>query len=152
MDNAGLRIVFEVAVVALEIFTVYFYQSGCFRFKARLAGRMLKTVPLLICQCFLIFVLVGGFAANGEDAGEVTAFALAETVGIIFVSIVLFLYFDRTVTAYEYGHRRDMDLLRSESQLRYYETVKSNLDTGCRYKNLVFTINVTYDILTPKER
>jgi hypothetical protein len=96
------------------------------------AGRMLKTVPILICQFFLIFALIGGFFADYESTGEVTAFTLAETIGIIFVNIVLFLYFDKIVAAYEYGHLREMARLRSESQLKYYEAVKSNLDTLLR--------------------
>jgi hypothetical protein len=128
-DHGALRMIGATAAKLINLPVAVAFALFIGRHKETFAGRMPKTVPLLICQCFLTVILVGGFVADFKKSGEVTAFTLTETLGIIFVNIVLFLYFDKTVTSYEYGHRREMALLRSESQKKYYETIKSNLNT-----------------------
>jgi hypothetical protein len=93
------------------------------------AGRMSKTIPLLICQFLLTLILISGFIVDYRSSGNQSLFYLAETVGIIFISIVVFLYYDTTVSFYEYRHRQELSELRSRDDMKYYRTVKSNLET-----------------------
>jgi hypothetical protein len=92
------------------------------------AGRMLKTMPLLICQFILTLILASGFIADYRNDDR-TVFYLVETVGIIFISVIVFLYYDMTVSFYEYRHRQELSELRSRDDMKYYRTVKSNLET-----------------------
>jgi hypothetical protein len=93
------------------------------------AGRMLKTMPLLACQFFLTLILIGGFIADYRGDGDRTALYLAETIGIIFISIVVFLYYDMTVNLYEHKHRQELSETVSRGDMKYYRAVKSNLET-----------------------
>jgi hypothetical protein len=98
------------------------------RRKALFARRMLKAVPLLLCQLFLVILLNVHFIASYHNESRLTGILLLEMVGIILVSAVILLYFDITVSTYESRRQQEEAAWRLDSQTKYYHAVKLNLD------------------------
>lgn len=97
--------------------------------RGMLHHRMLEAIPLIFCQIILIAVVMQDFIHAYQDKGEISAGALVEIVGIFFVNMVILWYFNLLAGSYELRYKAEISSMQLESQLRYYETIKSHQDT-----------------------
>lgn len=83
-------------------------------------------LPLLLCQVFSILMAhyVAVICLTVYDSFEITA--LLTMVGIIYMNIIIFWYFDKVKAVFEYKSKNDAAELKNELQKQYYEVLNEH--------------------------
>jgi len=76
---------------------------------------------LVICQALSIILSYNIFMTAYNTDGNLTTTVLLSISAIIYINIIVFWYFDKIKTAYEYKHEKELVETKLEFQNEYYE-------------------------------
>jgi hypothetical protein len=85
-----------------------------------------KFVPILLCQIFSIILLYNIFM-TAFDADDIMDIKLFFSILIImYVNIIIFWYYDKITSAYEYKRQNELTELKLEFQKDYYQLLEEH--------------------------
>jgi len=85
-----------------------------------------QTLPLLISQFFSIALAYHVFIIGQQANGRLSVIVFCSMIGILYVNIIMFWYFDRIKSSYQYKADKDAAETKLELQKRYYETLEAH--------------------------
>ena len=88
-----------------------------------LKGEPKLMLPLLLCQVFSITLAHYIFQICSKVYGDFELIALFTMVGLIYINIVVFWYFDRVKIAFELQSKNEAAEYKLELQKKYHETL-----------------------------
>lgn len=89
-------------------------------------GESKMMLPLLLCQAFSIILAHYVFIICGEVFNGFSIIALCAMVGIIYINIIIFWYFDRVKAAYEYKCRSEAAELKIALERQYFQILNEH--------------------------
>jgi len=119
------RIIGMVSSRLLLIFIVKLALIIIRRQRGVFSNKMLHIIPLLLCQAVSL-VIVGDITLHSyNSSGVVPVSTLLAIIGIFYMNVIIFWYFDRIVTMYRLRHEKEIAEIKLEDQLKYYDLVKT---------------------------
>ena len=85
-----------------------------------------QTLPLLLSQIFSIALAYHVFIIGQQTNGRFSSIVFFSMTGILYVNVIVFWYFDRIKSSYQYKADKDAAETKLELQKRYYETLEAH--------------------------
>ena len=86
--------------------------------------RILRTIPLIFCQFVLMVLLDSVFLISFQGDGAISLQNIFKIIGILFISVFLFTYYDIMASAYEHKYRNQMAQIQLDNHIRHYNSIK----------------------------
>ena len=85
-----------------------------------------QTLPLLFAQIFSIALAYQVFIIGQQTDGHLSIIMFFSMIGILYVNIIVFWYFDRIKSSYRYKSEKEAAETKFDLQKRYYETLEAH--------------------------
>jgi ABC-type bacteriocin/lantibiotic exporter with double-glycine peptidase domain len=85
---------------------------------------LIEVIPLLLCQIFSIFICYLMYLTVYSEATRITWSFIIGAIGILYINIVIFLYFERIKEASEIKRQNELADLQYQLKVDYFDQIK----------------------------
>ena len=83
-----------------------------------------RIIPLLFCQLILIVIIVAVFFNAYQSYGILSNLDIVKIIGILFVSIFIYTYYDIMTRVEEFKYMNDLAKIQLDNHIKYYNHVR----------------------------